>query len=164
MKQRIAAVADQKPALLPYNEELLSWLQMEAVSGRFLILATGADRKIASAVADHLGIFDAVLASDGDINLTGVTKLRAIREMVGDRPFSYVGNDRKDLPIWRDAQSGIVVNAPAFVERKAAETTRIEAATARRTSWVKGLLRAIRPLSVVEESARICADRDRSGG
>ena len=120
-------------------------LRVEAVSGRSLILATGADRKIASAVADHLGIFDAVLASDGDINLTGVTKLRAIREMVGDRPFSYVGNDRKDLQIWRDAQSGIVVNAPAFVERKAAETTRIEAATARRTSWLNGLLRAIRP-------------------
>ena len=53
MKQQIAAVADLEPALLPYNEELLSLLRVEAVSGRSLILATGADRKIASAVADY---------------------------------------------------------------------------------------------------------------
>jgi phosphoserine phosphatase len=145
MKQHIAAAVDLKPELLPYNEELLSLLRIEAVSGRSLILATGADRNIASAVADHLGIFDAVLASDGKLNLTGATKLRAIRETIGDRPFSYVGNHLKDLPIWREAQSGIVVNAPAFVERKAVKATRIEAALAPRTSLLKGLLRAIRP-------------------
>jgi 4-hydroxybenzoate polyprenyltransferase/phosphoserine phosphatase len=145
MKQQIAAVADLKPTLLPYNEKLLSLLRVEAASGRSLILATGADRKIASAVADHLGIFDAVLASDGNLNLTGATKLKAIRQMVGDRPFTYIGNDRKDLPIWREARSGIVVNAPAFVEREAGKATNIEAATVARTSCLKGLLQAIRP-------------------
>jgi 4-hydroxybenzoate polyprenyltransferase len=145
MKQRITAAANVNPALLPYHHELLSFLEAEAASGRTLILATGSDRKIASAVADHLGIFDAVLASDGEINLTAENKLRAIRRVVGGQPFSYAGNHRKDLAIWREAESGIVVNAPTFVERRAAEATRIEAVTAPRTPWLKGLLRAIRP-------------------
>ncbi len=145
MKQKIAAAADLNPALLPYNEELLSLLRVESVSGRSLILATGADRRIAAAVADHLGIFDAVLASDGNINLTGAMKLKAIRQMVGDRPFSYAGNDRKDLPIWCEAQSGLVVNAPRFVERKAAKSTRIQAVLAPGISSLKALLHAIRP-------------------
>ena len=71
MKQQIAARADLDPTLLPYNEELLSLLRAEAAAGRYLVLGTGSDRKIASAVANHLDIFDAVLASDGEINLTG---------------------------------------------------------------------------------------------
>ena len=145
MKQEIAAAGDLDPTLLPYNEELLSLLRAESARGRFLVLATGADRRVASAVADHLRIFDAVLASDGKTNLTGRAKLAAIRSTVKDKPFAYVGNDRKDLAIWREARSGIVVNAAASLQQKVAEITYIETTIAPDRSWPQALLRAIRP-------------------
>jgi hydroxymethylpyrimidine pyrophosphatase-like HAD family hydrolase len=127
MKQKVAAAAELYPASLRYNEGLLALLRREAAAGRSLVLATGADRKIAEAVAAHLGLFAAVLASDGRVNLTAAAKLAAIRRMSGGRPFAYAGNERQDLAIWREAASAILVNAPERVCRAAAAVTRIEA-------------------------------------
>jgi phosphoserine phosphatase len=146
MKQKLAAAAALEPARLPYNEQLVSLLRREAAAGRSLVLATGADRLIAAAVADHLGVFDAVLASDGAVNLTGRAKLEAIRRMIGDRPFAYAGNERKDLAIWRQAESAILVNAPERLRRAASATTRIEMILTPKTGWATALRRAIRPL------------------
>ena len=144
-KEAIAALGAPDAALLPYNEELLAFLRDEQKSGRPLILATGADRRIAVAVAQHLDLFDAVLASDGENNLTGAAKLAAIRELLGDRPFAYVGNERKDLEVWRAAESAIVVDARPSLLRAAAEVTRIDRSFAPPTDWPKALLHAMRP-------------------
>jgi hypothetical protein len=146
MKQRIAAAAPLDAASLPYNEELLSLLRREAAGGRSLVLATGADRRVAAAVADHLGLFEAVLASDGAVNLTGRAKLEAIRRMIGDRPFTYAGNERKDLAIWREAETGILVNVSGSLLRAASAATRIEMVLAAKSGWARALGRAIRRL------------------
>jgi hypothetical protein len=145
MKQKIAAAAALDPALLPYNEALVSLLRRQAAAGRSLVLATWADRLIAAAVAAHLGLFDAVLASDGVVNLTGRAKLAAIRRMIGERPFAYAGNERKDLAIWREAESGILVNVSHSLLRAASATTRVETIFAARSGRMAALLRAIRP-------------------
>ena len=113
--------------------------------GSSSVVATGADRKVASAVADHLGIFDSVIASDGITNLTGEKKLAAIRRSVGNRPFSYVGNHQDDLTIWREAKSGIVVNSSKSIERAAENITELEAVLSEGTDWPRLLLRAMRP-------------------
>jgi hypothetical protein len=142
MKQAIAAAAPLDAASLPYNEELLSLLRCDAAAGRSLVLATGADRRVAVAVADHLGLFAAVLASDGAVNLTGRAKLDAIRRMIGDRPFAYAGNERKDLAIWREAESAILVDVSRRLSRAAAATTRIEVSFAAKSDWTGALARA----------------------
>jgi phosphoserine phosphatase len=126
VKQRLAAAAALDPAQLPYHTELLAYLRQERAAGRRLVLATGADRAIAAAVARHLGLFDMVLASDGQVNLTGAAKLAAIRGAIGGGPFAYVGNSRVDLAIWREAASAVVVNARSRVAYAAARLTTIE--------------------------------------
>src|SRR5204862_436973 len=83
------------------------------------VLATGADRRIADAVARHLALFDLVLASDGRTNLTGRAKLAAIRTRLDGGPFAYVGNSRKDLAVWCEAASGICVNTRPSIARAA---------------------------------------------
>ena len=125
-KHSIAAAVALEPSRLIYNEGLLARLREEAAAKRLLVLATGADQQIAAAVAAHLGLFEAVLASDGKTNLVGRSKLAAIRRMVGGRPFSYAGNERKDLVIWRAAESAILVGASERLRRAVAATTRIE--------------------------------------
>jgi hypothetical protein len=110
-----------------------------------LVLATGADRKMAEAVARHLDLFDRVLASDGRTNLTGRAKLAAIKGSVGCIPFTYVGNSHTDLAVWCEAASGICVNTRPLVARAAARTTVIERSFAAETGWPAALWRAIRP-------------------
>jgi 4-hydroxybenzoate polyprenyltransferase/phosphoglycolate phosphatase-like HAD superfamily hydrolase len=111
-KKAAAALGRIRVDALPYNNQLIEYLRDQRMSGMHLILATGADQSIARGVADHLGIFEEVICSDGDRNMTGREKLRAIRERLGDLPFAYVGNSRADLQVWRGSQAAILVAAP----------------------------------------------------
>ena len=108
-------------------------------------MSTGADRKMAEAVAQHLDLFDRVLASDGRTNLTGRAKLAAIQDSVGGTPFTYIGNSRKDLAVWCAAASGICVNTRPRVARAAARATVIERSFAAEEGWPAALRRAIQP-------------------
>jgi hypothetical protein len=145
LKQALAVAADLDAALLPYHRELLAYLREQRAQGRLLLLATGADRKTAEAVAHHLDLFDGVLASDGRTNLTRRAKLAAIRARIGDAPFTYIGNSRADLAVWCGAASGICVNTRPRVARAAARATVIERSFAAESGWAAALLRALRP-------------------
>jgi 4-hydroxybenzoate polyprenyltransferase len=95
---------------LPYNRQLLAWLQQEHAAGRKLYLATGADRALAQRVADHLGIFDDVMASEDGVNLTGHHKLRRLQERFAADGFDYVGNAMPDLPLLQGARDAMLAN------------------------------------------------------
>ena len=96
-------------AHLPYNRTLLQFLHEERARGRALYLVTGADVRLAERVAAHLGIFAGVLASDGQVNLTGTRKLDRVRsQFSGD--YGYIGNDTPDLPVLAHAAEIMVAN------------------------------------------------------
>jgi len=93
---------------LPYNQTFLTWLREQHAAGRRLILATASNYRTASAVADHLDIFDDILASNAETNLRHNRKLTAIQERF--ERFAYAGNDTADIPIWEAASEVILVN------------------------------------------------------
>lgn len=97
-------------AYLPYNRQLLQFLQQERAQGRKIYLATGADLALAQRVATHLGIFTGVLASDGAANLTGNKKLLSLRKLLNSAAFDYIGNDTLDLPLLASASEPMVAN------------------------------------------------------
>jgi hypothetical protein len=144
LKQALAVAADLDAAVLHYNRELVAYLREQRATGRLLVLATGADRRTAEAVARHLDLFDRILASDGDTNLTRRAKLAAIHGSIGDVPFTYIGNSRADLAVWCGAAGGICVNAPRRVARAAARATVIERSFAAEPGRIAALLRALR--------------------
>ena len=86
---------------LPYNRSVIEYLEVERGEGRKLYLATGADEQLATRIADHLGLFEGVLASDGKTNLTAGNKLEGLRKTFGDEGFDYIGNAGPDLPLLR---------------------------------------------------------------
>jgi apolipoprotein N-acyltransferase len=124
LKQKLAARVQINPAALPYHQKFLAWLREEKKSGRKIILATASDGHMAQPVADHLGLFDEVLASDGRTNLRAQAKRRVLTEKFGERGFDYAGNSRDDLIVWRGARAAIVVNARRRVQREAAQCAR----------------------------------------
>ncbi len=132
LKAALAEIAGLDPALLPYNRELLAYLRDEHERGRPLILATAADRRIALAVAQHLDLFDAVLASDGLVNLAGEAKLAAIKAALAGRDFVYVGNERRDLAVWREAAGAITVDLSPRLEREVSQIVPIARASSAR--------------------------------
>jgi 4-hydroxybenzoate polyprenyltransferase len=71
----IAARVTLDPAALPYNKAFVSWLEAERRAGRSLWLYSAADEPLARRVAEHLGLFDGVLAGDpGTALLAGSNK------------------------------------------------------------------------------------------
>jgi len=104
------------PAALPYREDVLNYVRNQREQGREVILATAADESIATAVADHLGVFDRVLASDGRVNLSSSNKLQAIQSTC-DGPFDYIGNSHDDLKLWARARQSFAVAPSSGVLR-----------------------------------------------
>lgn len=117
-KQHVAAAVSLDPAELPYDPEVLAYVRSEHAQGRYTVLATGSDQGIAQPVADYLGCFDEVLASDGSSNRTGASKQTLLLERHGQRGYDYIGNSRVDLPVWESAQRVLIASgSKAFVRR-----------------------------------------------
>ncbi len=109
LKRQVTSLVSLDVEHLPYNRKLLEYLMAEHGEGRKLYLATGADSALAQRIADHLGIFDGVLASDGATNLTGSNKLAGFRARFAGE-FDYVGNARPDVPLLAAAAEPMVAN------------------------------------------------------
>ena len=109
LKRHIASAVSLDVEHLPYNKPLLEWLRAEQGRGRAIYLATAADRTLADRVADYLGFFAGVLASDGTINLAGGNKLAAFRSHFGES-FCYIGNARPDIEVLSACESPMVAN------------------------------------------------------
>ena len=112
LKRALAQDYDPRLELLPYNEPFVDWLREQHAAGRRLILCTASDERIATTIADHLGLFGEVLASDGETNLGGASKALDLCGRYGERGFDYAGNACADLPVWACARAAVVVNAP----------------------------------------------------
>ena len=116
-KAAIAAQADLDIASLPYNQDVLTWLEERRSEGHRLYLASAADQKLVGEIADHLGFFHGWLASEGTTNLAGDSKAARIQELLEGRPFIYLGNEAADLPIWQVAAGCVGVNCSGRIKR-----------------------------------------------
>ena len=142
-KQALAQQHVVDATTLAYNQPLIEWLASQR-GQRELVLCTAADSRVADAVAAHLDLFDRVLASDGENNLSGPRKAQCLVERYGDKGFDYVGNAHADLPVWQRAHTAIVSNATAPVIRSAQAQGNVGDVIGARSAGTGTWLRALR--------------------
>ena len=160
VKQKLAALSRFDATPLPYNRPFIDWLSKQHAQGRKLILCTAADASIAHAVAEHLGFFDEVMASDGHTNLGGRHKAAALEARFGAGGFDYAGNAHTDLQVWQRARHAVVVNASLSLTEKAKTIAVVEqvftqpvpdglviARVLRVHQWMKNCLLLMAPLA-----------------
>jgi 4-hydroxybenzoate polyprenyltransferase len=126
LKSRLTDVISLPIASLPYNNDLIDYLRSQKSLGRRIILCTASHHILAQAVADHLGIFDEVLASNEAINLTGSAKAEALIARYGNKKFDYAGNSQVDLNVWGGSRSAIIVNCSRSLVEKASSFCLVE--------------------------------------
>ncbi len=85
LKSRLAAAVPLDVTALPYDGQVLAFLRQEKVGGRTLVLATASHRDYAEAIANHLGLFDRVLATQGDFNLSAHSKRDVLVREYGEK-------------------------------------------------------------------------------
>jgi 4-hydroxybenzoate polyprenyltransferase/phosphoserine phosphatase len=145
LKSELAARVTLNVAALPYNEDLVEWLQGEHARGRSLWLVTASNERLAASVAAHLGFFDGVLASDERRNLAGAAKAATLVERFGERGFDYCGNETRDLAVWERAHGAIVVQGSRELEQQAAACTTLVRSFPSTTRPLEALIRELRP-------------------
>jgi len=144
LKAEVASRTLLDPGHVPLNEDLIAHLKAEKASGRKIYLATASDERLARALADHLGLFDGVFASNGTTNLKGRHKAALLVEKFGDRGFDYAGDSRADLAVWKHARHAIAVNASPGTIRALRKIHPDATIIAPRETRLRDYLRAIR--------------------
>lgn len=144
VKQFLSARAELNPALLPYNNEFLRYLRQEHARGRRLVLATGCNQRTAQQIADHLNIFEHVVASNEAVNLTGERKAEKLVELYGAKGFDYAGNDAVDVPVWKQADKAVLVNCADSLKQRLEKSVSFERCFDAPSKNAKVFLKAIR--------------------
>lgn len=140
LKRHIAARVTVDPRHLPYNPNVLELLRSTAQRPR--VLCTASDQLLVAPIAAHLGLFEQVIASDGQRNLSGSHKAQALVDAFGERGFDYAGNGKVDLAVWDRAAGAWVVNNGASLLGAASRRTQVLAhwpAPPRLRAWLKAL-------------------------
>ena len=144
LKNKLTSNVGIKVSSLPFNNELIDWLKSQKDLGRKLVLCTAADISIAKAIANHINLFDEVLASDGKVNLAGKNKAQVLLEKYGDKGFDYVGNSSVDLLVWDKSRLGVVVNSSKNLVHQASAVTQIEHVIPKAKNNLKTWMKAFR--------------------
>lgn len=144
LKRRIAERVTLDAGTLPYDERVVGWLREQRQGGRHIVLCTASDRKYANEVAEHLHLFDEVIASDGVTNVSAGRKADLLSDRFGERGFDYAGNSADDLSVWGRARKAIVVSASSAVRRKARAAATVEREFERQDAGLRGWAKALR--------------------
>lgn len=133
---------------LPFREDVLEFIRGQRSLGRKIILTTRGDPASARSIAEELGCFDGVLASDIVHSFRGDGELEAIRSYCRDHghsEFDYLGDSEADLPIWRAARRAYLVAPTARLLRQVREFTEPAEILGYRRSPIRAAIAALRP-------------------
>ena len=117
LKRRIAEAVPLPPDTLALNRAVLEEIATAQAAGRSVWLASASDALAVSPLAETVGAVGC-LASDGRTNLAGEAKAAALAARFGEGGFDYIGNERRDLAVWKQARRAIGVGLAAGLARK----------------------------------------------
>ena len=117
LKRRIAEAVSLPPDTLAWNPAVLEEIAAAQAAGRSVWLASASDARAVSPLAETVGAAGC-LASDGRTNLAGEAKAAALAARFGERGFDYIGNERRDLAVWKRARRAIGVGLGVGLARK----------------------------------------------
>ncbi len=145
MKQQLARSAQVDAALLPYNTDVIAYIEAWRADGGRTALVTASDQSLADQIALHLGLFDEVHGSDGANNLKGKNKAQFLSDQFEDTGYAYMGDSTADLPVWEKASKAITVNAPQALKNRVEQLGCEFEHMSSHASSVKPYLEAMRP-------------------
>jgi 4-hydroxybenzoate polyprenyltransferase/phosphoglycolate phosphatase-like HAD superfamily hydrolase len=119
LKENLSKAAHIDVSVLPYDAAVIELIKAAKAAERPVVLATASHQIVAEQIADHLQLFDRVLATEAGRNLSAHNKRDLLVENYGARGFDYVGNSLDDISVWSAARHAIVVNPERGVEAKA---------------------------------------------
>ena len=117
LKRRVAQAVVVPPDSLVLNPAVVDEIAAARAAGRAVWLASASDELMVAPLAASIGA-TGYFASDGRTNLAGPAKAAVLVEKFGEGGFDYVGDERRDLAVWKHARRAIGVNLSASLRRR----------------------------------------------
>ena len=111
LKYKLSLSTDVNVSNLPYNKAVIDYIKTHRKKYRHIVLITASNQNIANKIAKYLNLFDEVKGSTKESNLIGGIKAKSLKNRYGVKNYDYIGDSMVDLPIWKNADKAITVNA-----------------------------------------------------
>lgn len=144
LKEGLATGTQIDVAALPYDPAVIELIEQERLTGRPIVLATASHISLAQDIADHLQLFDQVLATQGTLNLSSHRKRDLLVEHFGEGGYDYIGNSLDDIAVWEHADKAYVVNPERGVKKRAMARGNVEQVIQSNTAGPKDWIKALR--------------------
>ena len=73
-------------------------------------MISGSYYKYVESIADYLNIFDSFKGTSITINMISSNKTTYLKNNFNNFIFDYIGDSKKDIPIWKESRKAFVVN------------------------------------------------------
>jgi len=145
LKRYLAENAPVDPENLPYRPEVLDAISEARAAGRRVLLVTASDQGTADRIAEHLGLFDEAIGSDGQNNLKAHRKADYLAGRFGAGAFQYLGDSSADLPVWKAAHEASMVCPSPSTQRAAEQLVPRATVLVPRPPKLEAAVRELRP-------------------
>ncbi|AAM71420.1 MAG TPA: UbiA family prenyltransferase [Chlorobaculum sp.] len=145
LKARLADRVDLSVEVLPYNTEVIDFIKQAKREQRQIVLATGTHKMFAEKIAEHLGLFDLVIATENGINLSARSKRDCLIDQFGEKGFDYIGNSHDDVVVWNAADKTYLADPEPGVKKKMDLQGGVARVFQTRQSSLRTFFRALRP-------------------
>ena len=96
---------------LTFNKAALDFIREVKNKHRVVYLISGSHQKLVDQMDKFFNIFFKSYGTKDNLNMVGNNKVKFIKENLNIHNFDYLGNSKKDLPIWEYTQNIIYTNA-----------------------------------------------------
>jgi len=118
LEDRLREITTLDAEGIPLRQPLVDFLRAEHDQRRAIHLVSGLDQTFVVAVAKRIGPFNLVQGTEGDLHLKSDAKALYLEKQFPEG-FSYIGDSRADMAVWRKASSIGLVGATKAVAASA---------------------------------------------
>ena len=93
-----------------FNQSVIDFITNNKQKYTHTILISGSYYQYVDAISKYLGLFDFSVGTTLETNMISSNKIRYLKDRFGDLIFDYIGDSKKDIPIWESAKTAYVVN------------------------------------------------------
>ena len=115
LKSKLSVSAEIMVENLPYNKDVINYIKQHREKGGYTALVTASNQTVAEKIAKYLNLFDEVKGSSEELNLKGNNKAKFLTTRFGVKHYDYMGDSIDDLPIWKNANKAITMNANSSI-------------------------------------------------
>ena len=169
LKRALSEIVFINPKTLPYNEKVISLIKKYKMQKQKVILASACDVSSLAKISDSLGFFSDYIGSSDRFNAKGKNKLIAIKKLINDESFDYVGSSRSDKIVFGECVQPYVTTGNKFfkiqiwqlfpsiinIEEDQKSFVKLVSKQARLRHWLKNFLivcPALFPILILETS------------